>query len=219
MTADVISIVPPWMLVGTALGGAASVVVALVFYLGTRLSPPTASAASGRSTDGDARRRREIREYLSAIGERFREGHSLGGVVVPFYLPERGVAITFDAHDYFELKGEGVFTVLCEHEMPGRGLGRRLPFEVTEPEWGPRQPSAARSTRDPVADAFEELGLSTDAEAATVKRAYRERVKEVHPDQGGDERAFRRVREAYATASNHADGTAERADPVPGFGR
>ena len=198
---------PPWVFVGLLLGGIASALVAIAFYLGNRFAPPSVAEAAGddgRGVAGDERRRREIREYLTATGERFRENHALDDVAIPFYLPEREVAITFDAHDYFQLEGEGIYTVLCEHEMPGRGLGRRLPFDVTEPDWGPHR--SAGGGRDPVVAAFAELDVSTDADAAEVKSAYRERVKETHPDQGGDEESFRRVREAYATARNHAGG-------------
>ena len=231
MLADITSVVPPWVLLGVALGAVASVFVALAFYLGNRLLGPGAPESGAEwERAGDERRREEIREYLAAAGERFHEGHGFDGVTVPFYLPEREVAITFDAHDYFTLEGEGVYTVLCEHEMPGRGLGRRLPFEVDEPDWGPDRPE--RRGRDRVDAAFAELDVPIDADAAEVKRAYRERVKETHPDQGGDEEAFRCVREAYATARNHAEGgrndRAERADrsgrtdrsaPSTGFGR
>ncbi|GAA0510949.1 DnaJ domain-containing protein [Halorubrum aquaticum] len=203
MTVDGIGTVPSWVLAGVALGVVASVVVAAVFYVGHRLFPHEIRSAGG-TPSGDVRRRGEIRAYLTAINERFLEEHAVGGVVVPFYLPARGVAVTFDAHDYFRLEGENVHAVLCEHEMPGRGLGRRLPFDVTEPDWDPDPERSRRSDR--VADAYAELGLSTDADADEVKRAYRERVKETHPDRGGDEEAFRRVQEAYATASDHADG-------------
>jgi membrane protein implicated in regulation of membrane protease activity len=41
------------------------------------------------------------------------------------------------------------------------------------------------------------LGLEPGASQAEIKRAYRERVKEVHPDRGGDEEAFQRVTSAY----------------------
>jgi len=160
---ELIRLLPPWVVLGLALGIVASGLVALAFYLGNRYVGPvpnerragsagpagTASGA-GSGAAGDERRRREIREYLRAIGEQFSEDHALDGVTVPFYLSERGVAITFDAHDYFRLEGEGIYTVLCEHEMPGRGLGRRLPFDVIEPEWatggragGPEGPTVA----------------------------------------------------------------------------
>ncbi|MES3160859.1 MAG: J domain-containing protein [Halorubrum sp.] len=203
MAVEGTTIVPPWVLGGAALGIVASVVVALVFYVGSRLSPTPDRGHADGSTAEDGRRHAEIRAYLTAIGERFHENHAVGGVTVPFYLPEREVAVTFDAHDYFRLDGEGVYTILCEHEMPGRGLGRRLPFDVSEPDWGPDPSRGGR--HDAVDAAFAELGLSTDADANEVKRAYRERVKQTHPDHGGDEAAFKRLQEAYATASEHVD--------------
>ena len=47
-------------------------------------------------------------------------------------------------------------------------------------------------------EASQVLGVSPDADEGTVKRAYRERIKEVHPDaDGGDEEAFKRVQAAY----------------------
>ncbi len=218
MVADVIEVVPPWVILGIVLGSGASVVVAVVFYVGYRLSPPVEHADHAETGGSDARRRREIRDYLTAVDERFRENHSVGGVTVPFYLPERDVAITFDAHDYFRLEGEGVFTILCEHELPGRGLGRRLPFDVADPTWESDR-SSRTSARDPVGAAFDELGLSTTADAEEIKRAYRERIKDVHPDHGGDEEAFRRVREAYTTARDYADGSRDRVEPAHRFGR
>ena len=48
------------------------------------------------------------------------------------------------------------------------------------------------------AEAYDRLGLDPDADEAAVKQAYRERVKETHPDtDSGDEREFKRVKEAY----------------------
>lgn len=46
-------------------------------------------------------------------------------------------------------------------------------------------------------EAYRVLGVDPDADPATVRRAYRERVKEVHPDRGGDEATFKRVSRAY----------------------
>ncbi|MFC6754834.1 molecular chaperone DnaJ, partial [Halorubrum tibetense] len=145
MVAEGITVVPPWILLGAALGIVASVGVALVFYAGSRLAPTPDHGTGARSDSaGDERRHAEIRAYLTAIGEQFQEDHPIGGVTVPFYLPERDVAVTFDAHDYFRLDGEGVYAILCEHEMPGRGLGRRLPFDVEEPSWGSGADRAGR---------------------------------------------------------------------------
>ncbi|MEF8800090.1 MAG: ferredoxin Fer [Halolamina sp.] len=44
---------------------------------------------------------------------------------------------------------------------------------------------------------FDVLGVDPDADEATVLRAYRRRVKETHPDQGGSTAEFKRVQEAY----------------------
>lgn len=48
------------------------------------------------------------------------------------------------------------------------------------------------------ATAYATLDIGPDASAEEVQRAYREKVKETHPDRaGGDEEAFKRVTEAY----------------------
>jgi ferredoxin len=44
---------------------------------------------------------------------------------------------------------------------------------------------------------FEVLGVSRGADAKEVEAAYRERVKDAHPDHGGSPEEFRRVRDAY----------------------
>ncbi|MFC4447662.1 J domain-containing protein [Halorussus aquaticus] len=48
------------------------------------------------------------------------------------------------------------------------------------------------------AEAYRVLGLDADADSEEVRRAYREKVKAVHPDrESGDEEEFKRVKEAY----------------------
>ena len=50
------------------------------------------------------------------------------------------------------------------------------------------------------AEAAEILGVDPAADPERIKRAYRQRVKDVHPDaDGGDEEAFKRVNRAYET--------------------
>ncbi len=44
---------------------------------------------------------------------------------------------------------------------------------------------------------FEVLEVDRDADPGAIHRAYRRRVKETHPDQGGSVKEFQRVREAY----------------------
>jgi len=190
--------VPVWLLAGVALGTLASVAAAGLFAVGERLFPPS-ERPGGPHVSGDGRRRTEIRAFLRAAGEQFAEEYELGNTAVAFYLPERDVAITFDAQAYFQLAATDTFVVLCEHEMPGANLGRRLPFEIDE------RTVVGTPTSDPVDAAFAALGVSRDADAETVRSAYREQVKEVHPDQGGDQEAFKQLREAYTTAKNHVD--------------
>lgn len=51
--------------------------------------------------------------------------------------------------------------------------------------------------------AYRTLGLSPGADEETVRQAYRDRVKEVHPDAAdGDEAEFKRVNRAYETLSS-----------------
>jgi hypothetical protein len=45
--------------------------------------------------------------------------------------------------------------------------------------------------------AWETLGLQPGASVAEIKAAYRRKVKEVHPDIGGDAKRFRWVQRAY----------------------
>jgi curved DNA-binding protein CbpA len=60
----------------------------------------------------------------------------------------------------------------------------------------------------------EVLGVEPDADAETVERAYRQRVKETHPDQDGTTAAFLDVRAAYETllAEGHEPVTPGRED-------
>lgn len=75
----------------------------------------------------------------------------------------------------------------------------------TRAERGARAGRGSEGTRPPrtspddptAASARRELGVDADADGAEIRRAYRERVTEVHPDRGGDREAFRRVTAAY----------------------
>ena len=232
-----LSSLPRWVYLGVAAGAVATVGVAVTFVVGGRLLPDGSAADSGpdRSSRSDRStrptediRREEIRAYLDDIDERFTEDAAVAGERVAFHLPERDVAVTFDARTFLALERGPTHAILAEHEMPGVALGNRLPFETPEPSpgadadrdantktnarvgpGGPRGAGAAGADclegRTDVADAaFDVLGLSRGADEAAVRRAYRRRVKEVHPDHGGDEEEFRRVQEAYDTARRHA---------------
>ena len=72
---------------------------------------------------------------------------------------------------------------------PGRGRGRTS---------AGRARGVRRNAGPTLAEAYQILGLDADADSEEVRRAYRERVKAVHPDrEGGDEAEFKRVTEAY----------------------
>jgi DnaJ-domain-containing protein 1 len=182
------------LVVGLWLSAAVGALIGVIFVAGARLYPSRPSDAT--YSTGENRRRVEIREYLSAIGEEFAEDHFVEGQHVAFYLPKRDVAITFDARAYFRIEGSPTVAVLVEHEMPGMHLGDRLPFETPEVDFGDDD------HLDPAEAAFAVLGVPQGASLWEVKRAYREKVKEVHPDHGGDREEFQQVREAYTAAKN-----------------
>jgi len=187
---------PGWLAWGLGITGVVTVVVAALFVVGERLFPTEPVTPAGERS-GEWKRRREIREYLRAIGEPFAEDHFVAGTHVAFYLPQRDVAVTFDAPAYFRIRNAETFVVLAEHEMPGRALGGRLPFETPAPE---DLFADDEDDEQSVADAFDTLGVPRGASDDELRAAYRERVKEAHPDHGGDQESFERVREAYAAA-------------------
>ncbi|MEF8974581.1 MAG: 2Fe-2S iron-sulfur cluster-binding protein, partial [Haloarcula sp.] len=58
---------------------------------------------------------------------------------------------------------------------------------------------------------FEVLGIEPDADDGEIVDAYRERVKEAHPDQGGSAAEFQAVKTAYERLQNGY----EPGDPLP----
>ncbi|MFC7007992.1 ferredoxin Fer [Halalkalicoccus salilacus] len=52
---------------------------------------------------------------------------------------------------------------------------------------------------------FDVLRIDSDADEREVDRAYRQRVMEAHPDQGGSAREFRSVRAAYEAIKSGTD--------------
>ena len=78
---------------------------------------------------------------------------------------------------------------------PHASAGQRTAAAGRKDRWPPTgepEPSMDR------ADALAALDLAPGVDQPTIRRAYRDRVKTVHPDaEGGDEDEFRRVRAAY----------------------
>lgn len=203
MIHEVVSGLPSWLVVGVLLGVVGSLLAAAAFLLGERLipgDPPDQRQRTQQRQSGESRRRNEFRAYLEAIDEQYAEDHALGDRRVAFYLPARDVAITFDPRTHYQIERSETHSVLAEHEMPGAMLGERLPFETPPVEFvnGDEDVTDART-------AFAELGVPADASSDEVRRAYRRKLKEVHPDQGGDEDEFKRVRQAYTVAKEEAD--------------
>lgn len=62
---------------------------------------------------------------------------------------------------------------------------------------------------------FEVLGVAPDADDAEIERAYRERVKDAHPDHGGTRREFQRVRRAYETIVSGEGGSTSPEPDAP----
>ena len=201
MSPSVLEALPPAVLAGLVLGVVFALVASGLFVVGEQWFPSQRSSGVGQYT-GEDRRRAEIREYLQEIDERYAENHPVMGQPVAFYLPERDVAVTFDAHAFFRIQNNtDTYAILCEHEMPGHHLGTRLPFEVPEVTGGVGRADLQETIRA----AFEALGLPATASTDEIRSAYRDRVKEVHPDHGADEESFRRLQEAYATVKEHSD--------------
>jgi curved DNA-binding protein CbpA len=67
---------------------------------------------------------------------------------------------------------------------------------------------------------YEDLGVAVDADAATIKSAYRSKAQKLHPDKGGAKADFHKIHHAYYVLSDEAlrkryDETGSDA-PLPG---
>ena len=53
-----------------------------------------------------------------------------------------------------------------------------------------------------VPDHYAALGIQSTADASDIRKAYKKRALQTHPDKGGDEEEFKRVGAAYAVLSD-----------------
>ncbi len=67
----------------------------------------------------------------------------------------------------------------------------------TQTRRGPRTHGGTVTVSRRTREACEILGVEPDDDIKTVRAAYRERIKEAHPDHGGDPETFEQVRWAY----------------------
>ena len=210
MLAQTLADLPGWLSRGVALGVGVTIVAAGLFWAGNRHLRAPRSVPS--RTQGDAKRLAEIRAYLGQLDQPVLERHPLAGGEVAFYLPESDVAIIFDPRTFYRVERTSTHAILLEHEVPIRTLGRRLPFETPEPassaedrRTGHRPPRGQDEKTNEYTRALSVLSASEDASERAIRRAYRARVKEVHPDHGGTIQEFRRVQEAYTTVQQFTE--------------
>lgn len=87
----------------------------------------------------------------------------------------------------------------------GERPGDRRTGDRADGRWSEARQRATARERSPRLsreEAARILGVDVDADASAIKRAYREKVKSVHPDtESGDEASFRRVARAYERLS------------------
>ena len=97
--------------------------------------------------------------------------------------------------------GRGGFGAGPREDWTPPGGEERWEYRYQQRRGGRRGRAGAEvAARDGPTDreAYATLGLEPGADESAVKRAYRERAKETHPDTGdGDEDAFKEVTEAY----------------------
>jgi hypothetical protein len=84
-----------------------------------------------------------------------------------------------------------------------RAWKMKLRGQLPPPPPAPRTHAQERPVRAAAAapSAWSVLGLAPGASLAEVKRAYRQRALETHPDRGGDATQFRAVQRAYEKLS------------------
>ncbi|MBI3992634.1 MAG: DnaJ domain-containing protein [Candidatus Lambdaproteobacteria bacterium] len=91
----------------------------------------------------------------------------------------------------------GVYTSRSEFEQATQAPGKdaRRPHRAAGNGQG-RPPPYGRNAAQHQSH-YEVLGLAPGASLLDVKNAYRRKVKETHPDQGGTVQGFLRLQEAY----------------------
>lgn len=81
-----------------------------------------------------------------------------------------------------------------------RAYGRVLRGEPAFPAGAATSPKPKRDKPEGERSIWDVLAISPDATVAEVKRAYRTKALETHPDRGGDDASFREVQRAYELA-------------------
>jgi DnaJ-domain-containing protein 1 len=158
-----------------------------------------ASTTSAIETEMD---RLDPEEWRAEIGNQHTKSNGLplhnaspddSGFVLRWTEDDEQFAVACDA--YTRLRDNVRAVYLWVHETRMRS---QRPVETGESEF-----AAARLPHpddvDPVAGApppHVELGVTPDADEAVIRAAYKERVKQAHPDNGGSRAEFERVQRA-----------------------
>ncbi len=87
-----------------------------------------------------------------------------------------------------------------------RGMPPWTARDFVEPKPAPKPPTEADSL-------WTVLGVAPTASVAEIKRAFRQRALETHPDRGGDAEAFIALRDAYGKALARREKSARRPKP------
>jgi DnaJ-domain-containing protein 1 len=162
----------------------------------------TASIASTTKDLEREMRRLDPSEWRASIGNEHTKSNGLPlhnanpddpGFVLRWTKEGEEFAVACDA--YTRLRDNLRTVYLWVHETRMRS---QRPVETGESEF-----AAARLPHPDDVDAVAgappphaELGVPREAEDAEIRSAYQERVKEAHPDNGGSQQEFKRVRRA-----------------------
>jgi hypothetical protein len=125
-------------------------------------------------------------------------------VRVPFRKPDAsdgGASTLEEALAAAEQRAGATLTLI--DPLWARAWIRILRGEEAWPSKASREPRAAAPASRTTTDApsiWTTLGVSRDVTERELKAAYRRKALETHPDQGGDQEAFRQVLRAYEEA-------------------
>ena len=88
-----------------------------------------------------------------------------------------------------------------EHQLETeRAARQRAELKLKAAKGGSSRPSVRSAPAGPREEALRVLGLTGDPSAEEIRRAYRERARDTHPDTaGGDAEKFQEVKRAMET--------------------
>lgn len=103
-------------------------------------------------------------------------------------------AVACDAYSRLRDNIRSVYLWVHETRMRGQRPVVTGDSEFAAARLPPADAEVVVAGRQPAHDV---LGVAPDASSSEIRRAYRERLKECHPDQGGSHEAFQELQEAY----------------------